>query len=316
MSQAQAIPRSDLKSLMERRNAPGLLHFGLQSALLVGSAIVTVQLAASGDPLWLASVTLCSLALLAFFPSLHEAGHQTAFSSPWLNEVTVWISAVLMLQVPSFFRAFHWEHHRNTQDILRDPEIASAPELLDGWPKHLAIYAANVSGQPLLLGKAAFTIGCALLPAALWGRFFPFLANADRRVVRRIAWESRVALVAVGVAVSFAIQVIPGFAALLLAWPISHLWLGFYLMPEHTGLGHEGTQLERTRTVTSNACVRWWMWNMPYHAEHHAHPGVPFHAVPSLHDHYAEELPNVSRGYLAFHALALRRTGGRSGSSP
>ena len=98
---------------------------------------------------------------------------------------------------------------------------------------------------------------------------------------------------------------------MLLAWPISHLLLGLYLMTEHTGLAHQGSQIERTRTVKSNAWVRWWMWNMPYHAEHHAHPGVPFHALSILHARYAGRLANLSRGYLAFHAEALRRAVGR-----
>jgi fatty acid desaturase len=78
-------------------------------------------------------------------------------------------------------------------------------------------------------------------------------------------------------------------------------------MPEHTGLPNEGSQLERTRTVRSNPALRWWMWNMPYHAEHHAHPGVPFHAMPALHEKLASKLVHVSRGYAAFHRQALRR---------
>jgi fatty acid desaturase len=93
----------------------------------------------------------------------------------------------------------------------------------------------------------------------------------------------------------------------LLAWPLAHLLLGFYLMPEHTGLPAEGTQCERTRSVESNALVRWLMWNMPLHAVHHAQPGVPFHAVPELHRLFAPRLSHVTRGYLAFHGEALRR---------
>ena len=309
-----SIERSQLKALMERRNGPGALRFAVQSVLLLTSGLATIHYGAAGNLMWIPCVIVCGFAVLAFFPSLHEAAHQTAFRTPWLNEVVAWISALMMLQVPSFFRAFHWAHHRQTQDPGRDPEIASAPKLLDGWPGNLAVYLLNACGQMLLVGKAAFTLGCALLPRAIWHRVFPFLEGADARTTRRLAWESRAAVVLAGAGIYLAWVSIPGFGYLLLAWPIAHLLLGLYLMPEHTGLGHEGTQLERTRTVQSNAWLRWWMWNMPYHAEHHVHPGVPFHAVPSLHAHYAAALPNLCRGYLAFHGEALRRA--LSGSSP
>ena len=93
----------------------------------------------------------------------------------------------------------------------------------------------------------------------------------------------------------------------LLAWPVAHLALGLSLMAEHTGLPNAGSQLERTRTVRSNGLVRWFMWNMPYHAEHHTHAGVPFHAVPRLHGRLEPDLVNVATGHLAFHREALRR---------
>ena len=78
-------------------------------------------------------------------------------------------------------------------------------------------------------------------------------------------------------------------------------------MAEHTGLPHDGSQLHRTRTLRSNAWLRWCMWNMPYHGEHHAYPGVPFHALPRLHQLLGDEVENQVPGYFAFHAEAIRR---------
>ena len=109
---------------------------------------------------------------------------------------------------------------------------------------------------------------------------------------------------------------VPNFLMLLLAWPIAHVVLGFYLMAEHTGLPSTGTQPHRTRTIETNAFVRWMMWNMPYHAEHHAHPAVPFHAVPTLHESMGPGLEHTASGYLAFHAEAIARMFGRHDSSP
>ncbi|MGH0037205.1 MAG: fatty acid desaturase [Myxococcota bacterium] len=295
--------RADVAALMVRRDAPGLVHFGLQSSLLLAAGAVTVEWAGRGDPLWIVPMLVCAVALLAFFPSLHEAGHGTAFATRPLNEIVAWSSAFLMLQAPSFFRCFHWEHHRETQHPERDPEIANARDLLDDWPSNLAVYAFVTSGQALMVGKAGFTLLCALTPYAFWSRYFPFVRDRD---AARVAWESRAVAAAWAVVLWLGLGRLPGFAELLLAWPVAHLLLGFYLMPEHTGLPNEGTQLERTRTVLSNPLVRWWMWNMPYHAEHHAHPGVPYHAMPALHSQLRPQLVHVSPGYAAFHRQALR----------
>lgn len=35
--------------------------------------------------------------------------------------------------------------------------------------------------------------------------------------------------------------------------------------------------------IWPHAAVRALFWNMPYHAEHHAFPDVPFHALPAVH---------------------------------
>jgi len=235
---------------------------------------------------------------------LHEAGHRTAFASAAANEVGVWLGAVMMLQAPSFFREFHWEHHRSTQDPERDPEISGAPDLLDGFPTNPVTYLFLASGQFLMVGKFGFTVVCALLPASIWSAAFPFIRRNRRS---RVQWESRLVLALILGSVAFGWILVPGFGVILLAWPISHLLLGLYLMAEHTGLPNSGDQLDRTRTVESNALLRWIMWNMPYHSEHHAHPGIPYHALPALHEKLKPNLRHTSPGYFRFHLDAAAR---------
>jgi fatty acid desaturase len=41
---------------------------------------------------------------------------------------------------------------------------------------------------------------------------------------------------------------------------------------------------------------------MPYHAEHHSYPAVPFHKLPDLHRLTAEHLKVTEKGYSGFHA--------------
>jgi len=40
--------------------------------------------------------------------------------------------------------------------------------------------------------------------------------------------------------------------------------------------------------------IRFLMWNMPYHAEHHLCPAVPFHQLPALHRLLQEKLAHVA----------------------
>lgn len=300
--------RAELRTLSARRDGPALVHLVVQVAALAGFGALAARLAAAGDPLWWLAALGTGVAVLTFFPMLHEAGHGTAFATPLGNEVAAWLGGIAMLEAPTFFREFHWEHHRETQDPEKDPEIAGAPSLLDPWPANPVVYLGLATGQLLMVGKLGFTLSCALLPRAAWAPMYAFV-RAGRR--RRVAWESRAVLAVLGGGAWAGSTFVPGFHAVLVAWPIAHLLLGLYLMPEHTGLPASGSQLERTRTVLSNAVVRWLMWNMPYHAEHHWQPGVPFHAVPVLHRRLRGALPHTSRGYLAFHREALARALGR-----
>ncbi len=303
-SSSQRVTRDTLRGLMARSDGPAAARILASLAVFTAAVVATGALAAAGDPLWLVPATIGGLAYVTFFPPLHEAGHGTAFASPALNDATVWFCAVMMLEGPSFFREFHWEHHRHTQDRSHDPEIMSAPGLLDSWPSNIVTYLMLASGQLLWTGKLMFTLGCALLPAALRRRVFPYIREAQ---APKVARECRLVLAILIAALGLGFALVPGFWAILSIWPIGHVFLGLYLMPEHTGLDNDGTQLHRTRTLDTNAWIRWWMWNMPYHGEHHAYPGVPFHALPRLQRLLGDEVENRRGGYLAFHAEAIQR---------
>jgi fatty acid desaturase len=307
VASAPRLSREEMKRLLARRDAPGLKLFSVQLAAFVLLSIATVQLAAAGSWLRWPVVFADGLVLLMFFASMHEAGHGTAFATPWMNRAVTWISAFLMLQSPTFFREFHFEHHRRTSDPHGDPEISGAPGLLGVWPANPLFYFILASGQHLMFGKAAFTIGCAAAPGVMFEKYYPFMKPALRPAIVRESW---IVVAVWAFALWLGLTFVAGFGTLLLAWPIAHLGLGLFVMPEHTGLGSDGSQIHRTRSTTSNALVRTAMWNMPYHAEHHEYPAVPFHAAPELSRRIDADLENRSRGYLAFHAEALLRSFG------
>jgi len=59
--------------------------------------------------------------------------------------------------------------------------------------------------------------------------------------------------------------------------------------------------LENTRTTKTTWLVRKLAWNMPYHAEHHSYPGVPFYRLPEFHDVIEAHLKEIENGYVRFN---------------
>ena len=79
-----------------------------------------------------------------------------------------------------------------------------------------------------------------------------------------------------------------------------------------------GNLLTETRTVVSNAVVRFFLLNLNYHLEHHLCPGIPWYNVPQLHAELREEYRRagafIQQSYLAFLRDAFRT--GIHGHSP
>ena len=107
--------------------------------------------------------------------------------------------------------------------------------------------------------------------------------------------------------------------ALLWLW-IVPLILGFpvlrlYLLAEHGRCPEVEDMFLNTRSTLTTRIVRFVAWNMPYHAEHHAMPSVPFHQLPILHDMTAAHLGQVSYCLLYTSPSPRDRTRSRMPSS-
>jgi len=226
--------------------------------------------------------------LVALFAPLHETVHRTAFKSRWLNDVVGWLCGLLLVLPSEYFRFFHFAHHRHTQDPPNDPELASPK------PTTFAQWLIHVSGwnywQAELVG---------LITHARGRTPEPFLAAP--RATARVVTEARVFLIAYMLTAATAAAV--GSWAPLTYWVLPVLvgqpFLRLYLLAEHTLCPLVPDMLANSRTTRSNAIVRFLAWNMPYHAEHHAFPSVPFHALPSLHGDLRSDLKVVAPGYIA-----------------
>ncbi len=88
----------------------------------------------------------------------------------------------------------------------------------------------------------------------------------------------------------------------LLAQP----FLRALLIAEHSGCSLDSNGFINTRTTLARWPVRLLMWNMPFHAEHHLYPSIPFYQLPVLHTKIRDRLAHVASSYPAANAAILR----------
>lgn len=297
---AEVIGKAELKRLSERRDPPGLLQLAAHGSILAatGAAIAT----GSGTLLVWPAMLAHGVALVFLFAPLHETIHRTAFRSRWLNDAVAFIVGILLVLPREYFRAFHFAHHRFTQDPANDPELATPK------PASAAQLCWHVSGLPYWIA------GFRGLLARARGRL-PEPFYATDRVRRAVILESRAVLaIYAGLAL---VSVAAGSTVLLWYWIIpaalGQPFLRLYLLAEHAGCPRSADMLENSRTTYTSALVRLFAWNMPFHAEHHAWPSVPFHALPMANALIAPRLRTTASAYRAALREIWRRL--RAGQS-
>lgn len=271
-------------ALQSRSNAAGLRHVALYLFAL-GSCLLWIALRL---PVW--PVLLLPLGILwsFLFTLSHECTHDTPFATRWINRVVGHACALPLLLPFNWFRAFHMAHHKFTNDPALDPELEHGPRP-DTWRGYL-IY---LSGWGYWRG----------MTSTLWQNAFgtitaPYLPQRQHAKMRR---EARILLALYAL---LALSLIISPLALWL-WILPSLigqpFLRAYLLAEHGLCPPVANMLENSRTTLTNRLVRFLAWNMPYHAEHHAFPNVPFHQLPALHAELKPHLQSTSEGYTGFH---------------
>jgi fatty acid desaturase len=48
------------------------------------------------------------------------------------------------------------------------------------------------------------------------------------------------------------------------------------------------------------------MWNMPYHAEHHLYPSIPFYRLPAAHLQLRDNLTHIAPSYIAANRAVIQ----------
>ena len=296
------IDRETLHALQQRRGGASALRLILH----LGAITLLCALLAFGSlPMWAALVTLVALsgALATIFGAFHESTHRSLFASRRANLIVAWVTGTLWQMAPTMYRVFHVEHHRHTQDPERDPELMGNADVLSSWPRNRRDWLKLIPTHLLWL-KFSTMYRLAFLPESKWLGFGSWTSADERRACKP---ESRVVLGFWALVVGAALSGVAGAQWFLLASLLSNTFIGLWLTAEHRGLPYEGTIMARTRSIESNAFVRWWLWNANYHAEHHAWPGIPWHGLPRAHELVRDHLDHHVAGYAPVHANVLKQ---------
>jgi len=290
------IAPAELRALSRRSDRLGLARLGLHLAVIAAGAALVWSARGSW---WVVPAMLpLGWALVALFATVHECIHYTAFRTRRINHWVGWAAAVPSLLNADYYRHFHYAHHRYCQDPTRDPELSPPP------PASRGAYLRRLLGIDYWRGRARVS------RRVLAGDFagMDFIPVHARPGVRR----SVAAMLALAAAVLVGWAVLDPWAPLLywigpivLAQPI----LRAMLIAEHTGCAESADGLANTRTTLAAWPVRLLHWNMPYHAEHHLYPSVPFHALPHVHRRIRERIVHLSDGYAGTQRALWRGLG-------
>lgn len=283
-----------LKALSAKSDVKGGVQMATHLGAICATGILLWQLWGS---YWAVPVFVLHGVLLNFlYAAQHELSHNTVFQTKWLNEWFGRLVGFIELYPRDFDQIQHFAHHRHTQDWEKDGELARGPFTLRSY---LLWMSGIVYWQTRIARILRFTRGVVVEP---------YIREKEHATV---IFEGRVHFL-LYCAIAVASLVFESWAAVI-------FWLAPMMLTkcvhqlqntsEHLGLSHNPNTLENTRTLRTNAFMRWMAWNMQYHTAHHTFPSVPFHLLPDLHQDIVEKWGRepYSMTYFGFQAQAIRR---------
>ena len=288
-----------LKALSRRSDLLGWLQVlsQLGAAGLVGYAIHVLWGSWWAPPLLVAQ----GIVLWGFcYAGQHELGHWTVFRNRTLNDAFGHLASFPRFYAHSYQRFFHFAHHRHTKVAGYDPE------LLVQKPWTFMGYLNFATGLALWIALIRNVVehACGHAPE-------PFLKKKERCIVIR---EARLYILGYAVVVAISVY-FESWVALICVWGplvLTTCFYRFYVAAEHHGLPNGRGVIGSTRTTRAGPILRWLMWQMPYHTEHHLFPGVPFHKLGALSRELRERpdskltgINEVAPGYIAVNLKLL-----------
>ena len=244
------------------------------------------------------ALIIYGFSLAAMFAPMHECVHRTAFANHRLNDIVAWLAGLLSFYNSTFYRRYHKWHHRYT--LIPDKD----PELTDLKPTNVWEYLLVISGLLWWWGKLEtyFRIATGQLED------YPYIAETARdEVIRSVRLQMAVYVCAIALSIAFQQ---PWFLVYwLLPLAVGQPILRMILLAEHTGCTNDANYLTNTRTTVTIAPIRFLMWNMPFHAEHHLYASIPFHALPDAHIKLSPHFTYIESGYLNFNRNVIANLG-------
>jgi fatty acid desaturase len=285
--------KSDLKGF---RQLAGHL-----AVMVISGGIWAIALPTLGAHWFVAlpAVVIYGFSLAAMFAPLHECAHRTAFANNQINDAVAWCAGLLAFYNSTFYRLYHKWHHRYTQIPGKDPEL-SDPKPTNRWA-----YCVEISGWNWWIGKFRGHFRTAIGQLA----DCPFIPETSRAtVVRSLRLQLLVYATVIGLSTACGQ---PGVIVWywLLPLAIGQPILRFILLAEHTDRPTNDNLLTNTRTTLTLWPLRFLVWNIPFHAEHHLYASLPFHALPAAHEQLKPHFDCVESGYVKVHRQIIAHLG-------
>lgn len=290
----QILSPQELNILNAKSNLKGTLQLLGHLTVMAGSGYLWSANMENFSDRWFIAIpalVLYGFSFAIMFAPLHEASHRTVFTNNRANDILCWFAGLLSFYNSTFYRLYHKWHHRYTQIPDKDPELS------DRKPTNLKEYIIEISGITWWIGKFKRHFLTAIV-----GNLdnCPFIPESSRAEVIR---SNRLQLLvyAVAIAISIYFQQ-PWFITYwLLPLAVGQPILRFLLLAEHTDRPNTDNMLANTRTTLTLAPLRFLIWNISYHAEHHLYASIPFHQLGAAHAKLSSHFECVENGYVNVH---------------
>lgn len=280
-------------ALTAKSDRIGLAHLAVHWGLIGLSGLLIVIRV----PGWQAIMLVQGILLVFLFTLLHETCHYTPFRTRWLNDLVGYVCSFVLCLPPNWFRYFHLAHHRYTQDPEQDPELESPK------PETLFQYLRHATGLPVYFRHVATTVRNAM------GRSEERFVPSTRRGVVKIEARIMLALYACVTVSCLAFSLMEILYVWLIPLLLGQPFLRLYLLAEHADCPTVSDMFENTRTTFTTWMLRRLAWNMPFHAEHHVYPTVPFHRLGDLHQKIGPYLKVTEYGYTRLNRTYISNLG-------
>ena len=292
-SSKQILSAQELNVLNAKSDLKGSVQlFGHLAVMSISGYLWGTNMGNLSDRWFIAipALILYGFSFAIMFAPLHESSHRTVFTNNQANDVLCWFAGLLSFYNSTFYRLYHKWHHRYTQILDKDPELS------DRKPTNLKEYIIEISGITWWIGKfkSHFLTAIGNLENC------PFIPEGSRAEVIR---SNRLQLLvyAVAIAISIYFQQ-PWFITYwLLPLAVGQPFLRFLLLAEHTDRPNTDNMLANTRTTLTLAPLRFLIWNISYHAEHHLYASIPFHQLGAAHAKLSSHFECVENGYFNVH---------------